>query len=308
MMLRGHGFIYLNDTHLRASRPSCRLDEGFYESQLEKMREVKEIKSEHGVPLLHGGDLFHVFNSPLSLISDATAYVRGWRVNPGNHDFVGANTDTMRRSALGVLSTTGVIELAQSERPSRRFCLKTAPYAISYPEDFYWIADRRPDEVWVVMAHDMLTTRPVPFPHKQIKDVRTNADIVLCSHWHSQFMEKVGNTWFVNSGPLDCQTITERHTKPAVVVVEQSVDGKFHPRFEFLKTTGYEKVEIKDEEERDLGLADDFIKEIKSAGLADGADFREAIIYVAKESGYTQSAIDRVLARIEQAQTCVGRE
>lgn len=305
---------YFNDTHLRAQRPSCRRDEDFYPMQLKKLREAIRVKGTHDPLRLHGGDLFHVFNSPLSLLHDVLPIVLPARplVNAGNHDFPYGNAETIRRSGLGVLASAGAVELLEPgdrvfEQDGRTVVVRSAPYMVTYPEDFYWFEKRTPGVTYVVMAHDMITTRPVPFPHREIKDVRTNADVVLCSHWHSQFIERVGGCWFVNSGPLDCQTVTERRTRPAVAVVEISADGVL-PSFEFLETTGYEEVEVTEEVERDLGLADDFARMVKTSGLADGADFQQAVVHVAKEAGYSDACVARVLGRIKEAQTCAGRE
>lgn len=296
---------YFNDSHIRASRPSCRKDEKYYENQLVKLREAITVEAD---VRLHGGDLFHIFNSPISLLYDVFPIFSGQNllVNPGNHDIFGATTETIRRSGLGLLASSGFGKLleAADHDLGKNIRVRSAPYQLNYPEDFYWIKNKKPGDIWVVLAHDMLTTRPVPFPHRQIKELKTNADVIFCSHWHSQFMEKVGNTWFINSGPLDCQTITERHTKPAVALLDISSKG-IVPKFRYLKTTGYEEIEVPDEIEKDLGLADDFIKQVQSSGLADGGDMEALVKNVASESGYTDACIQRVLERLKMAQACV---
>jgi DNA repair exonuclease SbcCD nuclease subunit len=309
---------YLSDTHLRASVPSCRRDKDFYALQLKKFEEALGILELHEAFALHGGDLFHISNSPLSLLHDVlplllnrSADAQSLWVNPGNHDFFGANQETMRRSALGVLEKAGALSLCPQDwaldKGAWKLRIKAAPYMLEYPEDFYWIQDRKPDEVWVVIAHDMLTTRPMPFPHKLLKDVRTNADIVLCGHWHSQFVQKVGNTWFVNSGPLDVQAVDQRHVKPAVALIDIVGPGDIEARLKFLKTTGYEEVEVVEQAEKDLGLAEDFVRAIRDGGLAEGADLEQAVIHVAKESGYSDATVARVLGRVKEAQICSTR-
>lgn len=308
---------YFNDTHLRVQRPTCRKDERFYEMQLTKLSEALSVAGDKAPMRLHGGDLFHIFNSPLSLLNDVLPIIKGKNlmVNAGNHDFPYGNAETIRRSGLGVLAAAGAASVLEPRDLFTdldfgvRVVIRSAPYMVTYPEDFYWFDKKEEGKTYIVMAHDMLSTKSCPFPHRQIKDVRTNADLVLCSHLHQQFVERVGDTWFVNSGPLDAQTVTERHTKPAVAVIELFKGGLVDkPRLEFLKTTGYEEVEATVEEEKDLGLADDFVRMVKDSSLADGADFQQAVIFVAKQAGYSDATVERVLARVKEAQTCAGRE
>lgn len=307
---------YMNDSHIRSSRPSCRKDENFYEMQLKKLEEAISVGGDTVDLRLHGGDLFHIFNSPLSLLNDVLPIIKGRNllVNAGNHDYPYGNVETIKRSALGVIASAGAASLLPAkdnaflmDDTGREFVVRSAPYMVTYPEDFYWFDKKEAGKVYAVMAHDMLSTRSCPFPHKQIKDVRTNADIVLCSHLHQQFIERVGDTWFVNSGPLDAQTVTEQRTRPAVAIIDITAEGIL-PSFEFLKTTGYEEIEATVEEEKDLGLADDFVRMVKDSDLADGADFQQAVIFVAKQAGYSDETVSRVLGRIKEAQTCAGRE
>lgn len=303
-------FVYLSDTHLRSSRPSCRLDKGYYENQLEKWREVLQIASDHADGIIvHGGDLFHTHNSAISLLVDVCKSHNKFNEvtlysNVGNHDCDG-HVDTVWRSGLGLLHEYGLLSMPMPFiSPVSGAVLKSEPYMISYPEEFYQLPEQMPGVIKMAMAHDYLTTRWVPFDHREIKDLKTNADIVLCSHWHSQFIERVGSTLFVNSGPLDAQKTTERHIKPAVVIVEVD-NGKVDARFHYLKTTGYEEIEVKEEEEKDLGLADGFVEELQKSNLADGADIHQAIRVVAKESGYSDSLIERVMKRVKDSQICV---
>lgn len=306
---------YLADSHLRATTPSCRKDKDYYPLQMKKLEEAMNVLSEEEPIRLHGGDLFHVHNSPLSLIYDAAPLMlgKGLLVNAGNHDIGYANMETISRTGLGNLALHGTVGLLppgvrEFKDPSGyTIKIKSAPYMLSYPDDFYWIENRRDDEVWIILAHDMLVNHFVPFPHREIKDIKTNADLIFCSHWHKQFSEVINGTWFVNSGPIDAQTVTDK-TRPAVAVARIDGPGQLRVDMEFLTTTGYEEIEMTEEAEKDLGLADDFTSAVKANDLADGATFQEAVMLVAKESGYKDAVIQRVLDRLQNAQTCAGRE
>lgn len=299
-------FVYFSDTHARSSTPRCRKDKLYYAMQLKKIEEAMGIVKDVGIGI-HGGDLFDSHNSSLQLLSDTASLFRGLVVNPGNHDFSGANTETLCRSGVGLLESLGIISYSKniSIFKDERIVFRSAPYMIKYPEDFYWFENKEPGKVYVVLAHDMLVPHWVPFPHQDIHTLKTNADLVLCSHFHAQYIEQVNDTWFVNSGPLDAQTVHEVKVKPAVAVIDIKGSGKVFPEFRYLKTTGYEVVEATEEEQKDMGLADGFVKEIQSLGVAEGQDVIQLAFKIGKESGYSDELVQRVVDRIKNSQKCV---
>ena len=308
---------YCNDSHLRSTRPSCRLDEQFYEKQLEKLDELVKIFTDEKIDeMQHGGDLFHVFNPVLSMVHAAAGILSKASypvyVNPGNHDIDSANISTLYRSALGVLEAAGVIHIGACQ--SKDFNILSFPYALNVPESAYTMT-RVEGKVNTILTHDMLTTRDylnaekLPlFPHKNIFKLETNADLVLCSHWHSQFLEKTNGTAFVNSGPLDTQTINERHVKPGVVIIDAEKGKLQEIRIVLLKTTGYEKVEVPQLSESlpETGLADSFVEELKNSGLADGADLEQVIRAAGTKKGYMDTVIELAINRVVSARTQCG--
>lgn len=299
-----------SDTHLRSSRPVSRKDKDYYPLQLKKFEEAVGISQQADI-CLHGGDLFHVDDSPLSLLYDVAPIVDNvhhFYTNPGNHDVAFCTMETFRRSGLGVISrTTKLIspipDFADTLIEVKGLVVRALPYQLRYDPAIYWFDKKEPGRTYVVVAHDLLTTHPVPYPHTEIKNLRTNADLVLCSHWHAQFLEKVNDTWFVNSGPLDGQKMHEKKIKPAVVLIDINA-GKVTPRFEFLKTTGYEQFEAPEEVEAEIGLADGFVQQIKSDKVLDAMDLSQAILTLGRDNGYSDAVVQSVLRRIQQAQAC----
>jgi len=276
---------------------------------LKKFEEALRLGQEGLSLVIHGGDIFHRHDPTHSLIRDVNetfkaAHARDLVINPGNHDFMGGCTDTLRRSGFGILQSTGIFKSFKPDYEMYdKFILRAIPYQIEYPESVYWFENKKPGRFYVVLAHDMLTTRPVPFPHREIKKLKTNADLVLCSHWHSQFIKRIGKTLFVNSGPLDAQTTVEGHIKPAVAVI--NMDKTVEAEFKFLKHTGYEEIEAREEDEKAIGLADDFIAELKQSDVAEGADMLQAIRLVGEQSGYDPKIVQKTLDRVQELQSCV---
>ena len=51
--------IITADWHIRATRPRCRIDNDWLETQRKALRQVLEISDKKGAPIMVVGDLFH---------------------------------------------------------------------------------------------------------------------------------------------------------------------------------------------------------------------------------------------------------
>lgn len=312
-------FSYFNDSHLRTSTPSCRRDKEFYEGQLTKFQQALDAV-EQSPYTFHGGDLFSLHDPAISLVYDAILLLRRRArkllINPGNHDFFGAQEGTLRRSGLGLLMAADVIDLmisgeaAYQEAGHPNVIVRSAPYQLEYSEKLYWFEKKQMDAIHVIMLHDMLTTREVIFPHRLISKVKTNADVVLCSHWHEPFIVKVGATWFINSGPLEIQSVGDVKLKPAVVHVDISSEGALVPSFEYLAHTGYEKVEASEKPlaAEDVVVGQEFIEHLKASVVTDGSDIPQAIRCIAQAAKSPVPVIERALERVEVAKKTLDME
>ena len=305
-------FLYLADTHLRTATPSCRKDVDFYQTQLNKLMQVIEMSKVLGVDyILHGGDLFDTHDPSTRLIHDVMAVLNNshvpWYVNPGNHDIFGANTATLRRSGLGILWQAGMIEtFARQEEVQlgEDVLVRFLPYSLNYKDEDYNF-DKKISKIQIVVTHDMLTTHFVPYNHKLISELKTNADIVLCAHWHGQFAEKHNKTWFLNSGPLTRQTTFEARIAPGVGFVD--IDTTSHPWPE-IKQVAILPIKhqppwdvinetVKEEVAAQEGIAEQFLSTLKTSSL-ESLDRQQLVRSVGEQHKFSEPAIIGALNRL----------
>ena len=212
--------LHVTDTHGTAKNPSGRLDV-FYVAVIKKFLELTEtIKREQVDFVIHTGDLFHSPRVSLKFAGKIAEIMNSWGVpiyvTPGNHDLDGYNLQTVDQTMLGFLSKNGTIQLLTrgdaeafsvigASGKEYELLVEGQEYYDGIDHGFaddYQISPHTAD-FSIMAAHGMLMEAPFfpDLPHTLIKDVVTDADIVLCGHYHPGFKEVQQNgTWFFNPG------------------------------------------------------------------------------------------------------------
>lgn len=309
-------FLMFSDTHLRASNPSCRKDSDFYETQMAKFKEVVELSKSLKVDaVVNGGDLFDLFDPVHSLMHDVMEILNHkgdipWYVNPGNHDQFAAQPSTLDRSGLGILEQAKLITIYRQPTDvwiTKDTMVRFIPYRLDDHNAIYMFDQpMNIDRTYIVAPHDLLSTHFVPYPHQLISELKTNFNMVLCSHWHAQFVECHGNTVFANSGPLTRQTVNEAKLKPAVLLVECNggtvnvtlVPIKHKPAFEVIDET---RTVIPERE----GLAEQFLATLKSSAL-ESLDRQQLLRTVGQQKGFDVKVVEAGLGRLKEIEKTVG--
>ena len=239
--------LFLTDTHFTAKNPSSRLDD-IQETILNKLLDVKKIIEDDGIDIvLHGGDMFHSPDVSNNFTGKIARIIKSFGVPmyvvPGNHDLYGYNYDTLANTKLGLLEKTDVINIISREKPlvinndGFTIGVEAQEYHPHIDEDM--LSDFRIDNINVdysiLLTHSMLLENKFHegVKHTLIKDVYTNADLVLAGHYHDGWKErKQNNTWFFNPGSLlRVEASTSMiNTMPRVVVFDIEKD-KFEYKY-----------------------------------------------------------------------------
>jgi len=100
-------FICTADWHIRATRPRCRIDENWIETQAKALRQLAKISDEKNAPIFVVGDLFHS-NSDTSFecinMVQKLADISGeLYILAGNHDLPYHSSENLDKSAIGIL-------------------------------------------------------------------------------------------------------------------------------------------------------------------------------------------------------------
>ena len=99
--------IVTADWHLRATRPRCRTDENWIETQRNALAQIKKISVKKNAPVFVVGDLFHS-NSDTSfeciqLVQSLADELGELYILAGNHDLPYHSSENINKSAIGIL-------------------------------------------------------------------------------------------------------------------------------------------------------------------------------------------------------------
>ena len=242
--------LYLTDTHITAKTPSSRLDD-IQDTIKMKFSELGVLIEKEGIEaVLHGGDMFHRPEVSNKFVGEIAEIIRGYGVPfyvlIGNHDLQGQNSESLPHTKLGLLSSTGVIKIIDRNNP---VVFNDNGYKISVEgQEYHPNIDREPDKDYkiynetadykILMTHSMLLEKSFHegTTYTLIKDVKTDADLVLGGHYHPGFKEQqVNGTWFYNPGSsLRVEASTHSiNNKPKVLVMDISKDNKNIAYYEY---------------------------------------------------------------------------
>lgn len=235
-------FLYFTDSHFTAKNPSSRID-NIQDTIKRKLNDIKDIINEERIDVvLHGGDLFHSPDVSNKFCGELATILKSFNVPiyvvPGNHDIFGHNMATIDNTKLGLFEKTGVVKLLTRDNPQvfndNGFLIgvEGQEFHIEIDTDIskdYKVYNKSVD-FSILLIHSMLLDHEFfnGIKHTQIKDVITDANIVLAGHYHPGFktIEQNGTT-FINPGSMlrvDSSIGSYNYT-PSVVVIDSSKNG-----------------------------------------------------------------------------------
>jgi len=195
---------------VRASR--ARTD-NLAETLREKLSEVCCLAKRHNVTaVVHGGDIFHSHTQSVGVMRLFLQFLQQlpcpFYTIIGNHDCVGRNQKSLDNTLLGLIASVyskDKFRLLTSEDCEVNF----GPfklYGLSIEADL----DRRHKVILkdvskpsILVIHNMLVPQSFPSEHVPIRQFQTNAQMVLCAHYHPGFpITTIKDTTFVAPGAL----------------------------------------------------------------------------------------------------------
>lgn len=209
--------LHITDSHGTVKSPESRNDL-YYLTFLRKLKELEYIIKGNDIEMvIHTGDLFHTSRVSNKFMGQTAEIIKGWNVPvyvvPGNHDIDGYTIETMDQTSLGLLAKTGVINILDRAHPIKWHTENGDVVAISGQEYYANIDSGNPDDydmqqtdgdINILAIHGYVADTPQN-PHIRctyIKDIITNADIVLSGHYHRSFAVEAGGVGFYNPGSM----------------------------------------------------------------------------------------------------------
>jgi len=303
-------YLYFQDAHAKGKNSINRI--GDYQADwLIKFDELLIIAKKYKVEaILDGGDLL---DSPIVSYSVCDAIVD--RVEKAKIPFycLFGNHAERYHSKEHSFDTT----LAHILRRSKYFeylttLYKQADYVIEGIEYTNNIEEKLKEGMYlpdggknwkIAIIHAFICPEPFPYAsHVQCGEITTNADLVLCAHYHKPFKVVIGNTTFLNIGCFGRNSITEANIEPACVLLDTEKRS-----WEIIKLTSAKKGQdvfdlkkVQDLKNKEADI-DVFIQSLESVSFQ-GQSIEHIIKNVAKEDNTKQEVVDVIVNKIQEVQ------
>jgi len=296
--------LFCSDLHLRFLRPRRRVDD-FLEALLGKLAEVLALAREHKATIvLFGGDFFDSCEPSLYVLNRAQDLLRSQQANipiyaaVGQHDVEGYNMEMLHRTGLGnLIKTSAVFRLDLLEMDD--VVIKGMDYMLT-GDVVYTFPVKFKDKFKIIVSHNTIVPKPLPYTHRLVADLKTNADIVFCGDYHQPFEAACGRTRYINAGSLARMSKDDIDRNNISVIVFDTAAGKT------------EKVNLKSAKPAteifDLQgiLADkaaeteisQFLAQLQQTGDFDEGDLATAVKMEAQEQGLEPEILEDILKRL----------
>lgn len=223
-------FLYCADLHGKLKNPISRLDI-YAESWLNKIKEIQQIAIDNKCScIIVNGDIFDTPHISNLLIDDFLDIIENqcasnkvfWRIVAGNHDLIGANWANSKSSALAHIFRRSKLIDKLDTFETEDYFIKGYDYYFGIEEDLKekGLIHNSKSKITIAIPHLLLTIKPFFKGVSQIlaKDLKTNYDIILCGHLHTNFDKEVNKVRFFNPNCIGRTSINEQH-QPQVAII-----------------------------------------------------------------------------------------
>ena len=302
-------FLFYTDTHYKDHAPKGRID-NVMDSQFDELRDILELSREHDVDfLIHGGDFFDNRKPSHQLV----VHMLDWftllhlpvYTAIGNHDLLGYNLDSVKNSGLGVLLESGAVDKIDTflEFSDSNTVIRAVHSTLDFEQKYVFL-DKDKEKVKIAISHNyVIPTETMPYGFIHPRDIKTDADLVLCGHYHTPFDHVEGKTRWINPGSISRWSIADRHKMPQVLLVEVK-DGTYTVKFIPLKSAkpGFDIFDvdlINSSKEHDKDI-EAFAKSLESISFQ-AVDIEGMIKEVGAKQQIEQPILDIILKKITEA-------
>lgn len=217
-------FIYAADIHLTDKQPINRVTpvQGVC---IGKFKQMLSYARQHNCSLVLGGDLFENPCPSYSVYSAVVNAINAYDVPVycilGNHDIVYGDLLSENNAIRALINSGHIMEL--TENPNY-FIHPFGVCGISYKKELYDNYTCSADGN-ILVTHQFLATRKLPYAHVLVQDFKTNASIVLCSHLHTPFAITEKNVHYLNPGCICRLNRNEQDIIPSCYLIKD--DGNW---------------------------------------------------------------------------------
>ena len=212
-------FVLTADWHIRATKPRCRIDEDWIQTQRLALNQIADIANSNDCPVYVVGDLFHSHSDTsfevVQLIQEfANSLNHGMFILAGNHDLPHHNSSNLHKSAIGILLNCEKINFIQNNEyvSAGNFDQETENKEIIF-KHILCFPDLKsmPPNVNAVTAEDLLGEYD-------------NARWIFTGDYHHNFVYENKGRHVVNSGCLIRQVSDMKDYQCGVYVIDTDLN------------------------------------------------------------------------------------
>ncbi len=302
-------FTYFQDFHYQGKNSRNRLG-NYSEDLLLKLDEIITIAKENKCEaILDGGDLFESDKPAYKVLDDIADKVEQAKIPVyslfGNHAMSYGHIENSESTGLAHLQKRSkYFKSLVYWKCGNQYEILGLDYIFGLEdlikkEGFFFEENKK----WkIAIIHALVT--PGPFfkdvSHVQVKDIQTNADLVLLAHYHKPFKKEINGITFLNIGCLGRDNIDEAEIEPSVLILD--TDKRIYEIVKLKSAKPAEKIfdlakytELKGKE-KDIKEFLDSLKNINFQAM----DIGQQIVKIGQEQKVEQNVINYVLENMEK--------
>lgn len=302
--------LYLTDTQIRGINSENRVG-NYYADVMTKIKEIIDLSKKLKVDkVIHGGDLFDsaivsnvIVDELIDLIEEGNI---PWYVIRGNHDEQNNSPQLSKATSLDHCFRRSKFINYLDKINGSNVLIKGYDYYTGIENDIKekGLIIKSEAKLKIAVIHAFITEKPFlsSVMHIQMKDINTNFDIVLCSHYHHGWNQKVigKGIRFINPSCIGRLSIDEIDISPQIVLMDTNKDTvKFiplksaKPKEEIFDLTKVQEKKVFEQE------IDNFIASLETTKF-DDLDIQGTIIEVGRQSKVKKEIVDELLERINR--------
>lgn len=256
--------IITADWHIRATKPRCRKDEDWMETQKNALKYVVEISKEKQASVFVVGDIFHSNTDTsfecINLVQNVANELGGLLIIAGNHDLPYHSSENIYKSAIGVLVKSENIHLIKQINHYDKSFWGNSISASNFDEE-----DNHDAEI--VFKHTL--TLPIKNPMFESETPETlvekfpNAKWIFTGDYHHAFNVKVNGCHVINPGCLIRQVSDMKDYQCGVYYIDTEKEiVEFIPIIDNEELVDDSYITIQNEREERIG---NFVSKLKDS-------------------------------------------
>ena len=307
-------FLYFQDFHIKGKNSKNRLG-NYFEDLLLKFDEIINIAEENNCDsILDGGDLFESEKSSYSVLDSIADKIENSKIDIyslfGNHAMSYGHIENKEGTGLAHLQKRCKYFKYFDRKKYlgnqfEKFDIKTIEYDFGIEDKIkkenYIFED---NTAWNILVIHALVTPGKFFDNVsyiQLKDIKTNANLVLIAHYHKPYTKKIGDTTFLNIGCCGRDNIDEANIEPSVVLLDTNERSYRVIKLKSAKKAN-EIFDLAKYEELKANKKDikEFLNSLKDINFQ-SMSIAQQIAKIGKEQKVDKEVVDYLLGKIGEA-------